>query len=291
MSHLAADQHRLTPIENKLLISRLSPFIRGQYIFQHRARKLVQNGSAPLCASEAGVTLIEVLLAVTLLGLLAVGMLAAIRMGFDTMHKTDNRLMENRRVAGAQHLVEQELAGFMPVRASCTPTPDAPGTPFSFFEGQPLSARMVSTYSLQEAWRGQPRILEYQVIPGDEGRGVRLIVNEFPYTGPVAVGQACLGMMADPNTGLQVPQFRPIQVGPQSFVLADKLAWCRFSYLVPAKPPNDEFWVTKWVFDAWPAGIRVDMAPLDDNRTRLRPLSITAAIAINRNPETEYVDK
>lgn len=240
---------------------------------------------------ETGVTLIEVLLAVTLLGMLSVGMLAAIRMGFDAMHKTDNRLMENRRVAGAQRVVEQELAGFMPVRAMCAPSLEGPGMPFSFFQGQPLSMRMVSTYSLQEAWRGQPRILEFQVIPGEEGRGVRLIVNEYPYTGPLAAGQSCVGMMVDPNSGLQVPQFRPIQAGPQSFVLADKLAWCRFSYLVPAKPPADEFWLTNWVLDGWPASIRVEMAPLDDNRARLRPMSITAAIAINRNPEIEYVDK
>jgi len=126
---------------------------------------------------QAGITLIEVVIAVSLLSMLSVGMLATIRMGFNAQHNTNSRLMENRRVAGAQRVLEQQLGGFMPVKALCSGTLDGASTPFVFFEGHPQSMRLVSTYSLQEAWRGQPRILELQVIPGDEGRGVRLIVN------------------------------------------------------------------------------------------------------------------
>jgi len=241
-------------------------------------------------APQSGITLIEVVIAITLLSMLSVGMLATIRMGFDALHRTNSRLMENRRVAGAQRLLEQQLGGFMPVKALCSGGPDAPQTLFPFFQGQPQSMRLVSTYSLQEAWRGQPRILELQIIPGDEGRGVRLIVNEIPYTGPLSAGQSCLGMAPDPVSGLLMPQFRPIQASSQSFVLADKLAWCRFSYLEPAQPPDVDHWRTDWVEPRWPRGIRVDMAPLEDNPARLRPLTITTAIPINRRPDTAYVD-
>jgi|HubBroStandDraft_1064217.scaffolds.fasta_scaffold03735_5 hypothetical protein len=239
---------------------------------------------------QSGITLIEVVIAVTLLSMLSVGMLATIRMGFDAMHKTNSRLMENRRVAGAQRLIEQQLGGFMPVKALCFPDPSTPPTPFAFFQGQPQSMRLISTYSLQEAWRGQPRILELQVIPGDEGRGVRLIVNEIPYTGPLSAGQSCLGMGADPVSGLTMPQFRPIQASAQSFVLADKLAWCRFSYLEPGKPPDVDQWRTDWVLPRWPKGLRVEMVPLEDNPARLRPLTVTTAIPINRLPDFTYVD-
>jgi len=241
-------------------------------------------------AAQSGITLMEVVIAITLLSMLSVGMLAAIRMGFDALHKTNTRLMANRRVAGAQRVLEQELGGFMPVKGICSAQSESPMTPFVFFQGQPQSMRMVSTYSLDEAWRGQPRILELQVIPGDEGRGVRLIVNEIPYTGPLSAGQACLGVGADPVTGLPMPQFRPIQASEQSFVLADKLAWCRFSYLEPAQPPGVDQWRTDWVLPRWPIGLRVDMAPLEDNPARLRPLTITTAIPISRRPEATYVD-
>jgi len=247
--------------------------------------------AAKIGRPTAGITLIEVVIAVTLLSMLSVGMLATLRMGFDGLHKTNDRLMQNRRVAGAQRLIEQQLGGFMPVKALCSGGLGAPPSPFVFFEGHPQSMRLVSTYSLQEAWRGQPRILELQVIPGDEGRGVRLIVNEIPYTGPLSAGQSCLAMVPDPLSGLTAPQFRPIQASPQSFVLADKLAWCRFSYLEPAKPPDVEQWRTDWVLPSrWPRGLRVEMAPLEDNPARLRPLTITTAIPINRLPDVVYVD-
>ena len=238
---------------------------------------------------ESGITLIEVVIAVTLFSMLSVGMLATIRMGFDGLHKTNSRLMANRRVAGAQRLLEQQLGGFMPVKAPCSGA-EGPPVQFAFFEGQPQSMRLVSTYSMQEAWRGQPRILELQVIPGGEGQGVRLIVNEIPYTGPLSAGQFCLGMAPDPPSGLTVPQFGPIQISTQSFVLADKLAWCRFSYLEPAKLPGIEHWRPDWVIQRWPIGLRVEMAPLEDNPSRLRPLTITTAIPINRLPNVNYAD-
>lgn len=240
--------------------------------------------------AQAGLTLIEVLLAITLLSMLSIGMLAAIRLGFDAQHNTNDRLMENRRIAGSQGALERQLAGFMPVKAVCPPGLDSPARPFPFFEGQPQSMRLISMYSLQEAWRGRPYIDEFQVIPGADGVGVRLIVNEIPYTGPLTAGLACLGMAIDPESGATVPQFQPIQAGPQSFVLADKLAWCRFAYLEPAKPPVDQRWRPNWVLPQWPLAIRVEMAPLADNRARLRPLTVTAAVHVNRSPDITYAD-
>ena len=239
---------------------------------------------------QSGLTLIEVLIAVTLLSVLSVGILMAMRVGLDALHKANSKLMDNRRVAGAQRVLEQQIAGFLPVNALCSGNPDAPPEKIVFFQGAEQSMRMVSTYSLSEAWRGQPRILEYQVVPGEEGHGVRLVVNEIPYTGPLGAGQLCMGMALDQTLGINVPRFRPIQVGPQSFVLGDKLAFCRFSYLEPAEPPKIERWRPDWVLHKWPLGVRVDMAPLVDNPARLRPLTITAAIRIHRSPEINYDD-
>ncbi|HVN05578.1 MAG TPA: prepilin-type N-terminal cleavage/methylation domain-containing protein [Bryobacteraceae bacterium] len=240
--------------------------------------------------SEAGLTLIEILVAMSLLSMLSVGVLAAIRLGLDAVHNTDARLMENRRIAGAQRALENQLAGFMPLKAICPAGPNGPQAEFPFFEGQPQSMRLASTYSLQEAWRGRPYIDEFQVIAGANGVGVRLIVNEIPFTSPLMAGLSCEGMAPDPESGRSMPQFAPIQIGPQSFVLADKLAWCRFSYLEPGKPPEDDRWRANWVQPHWPAAVRVEMAPLDDNRVRLRPLTITSAIRVNSLPELRYVD-
>jgi prepilin-type N-terminal cleavage/methylation domain-containing protein len=242
-------------------------------------------------SGQAGLTLLEVVIAVTLVSILSTGILMAMRVALDALQKANSKLMDNRRVSGAQRVLEQQIAGFMPVKTACAGSMDAAPTDIVFFEGAAQSMRMVSTYSLQEAWRGQPRILEFQVIPGEEeGEGVRLVVNEIPYTNSLEPGRLCVGMVPDAMLGVNVPRFRPIVVGPQSFVLGDKLAWCRFSYLEPAKGPQAERWRPEWVLPRWPIGIRVEMAPLIDNPSRLRPLTITAAVRFNRAPDVTYID-
>lgn len=228
-----------------------------------------------------GVTLIELLVAITLLSLLSVGLLMALRLGLNAYGKTQARLMDNRRVAGAQRILEEQLEGLMPVVAACG------GTKMAFFQGEPQVMRLVSTFSLQQAWRGQPQILEIFVIPGADGRGVRLVVNEIPYAGSLSAGQLCMG----PGAGGVGFGFLPVMPGPKSFVLADKLAYCRFSYLTPsAEPDHPKLWLPVFAVATWPAGVRVDMAPLDPDPSRLQPIAITAPIHIHRNPEIPYGD-
>jgi len=159
---------------------------------------------------------------------------------------------------------------------------DVPGAVIQFFQGQAQSMRFVSTYSLQQAWRGLPQILEFLVIPRDDGKGVRLVVNEHVYSGPRSAGMFCMG----PG------QYAPIEPGPTSFVLADSLAFCRFSYLAPAPPPvANPQWLGSWMLPKWPLAVRVEMAPFHDDAARLRPVTITQRIRVNRAPEIEYVDQ
>ena len=227
----------------------------------------------------------ELLVAITLLSLLSAGMLVALRIGLNSFTRVDTRLMDNRRVAGAQRIVEQELEGLMPVVTPCGRIP----MKLAFFQGEPETMRLISTFSLQQAWRGQPQILEIFVIPGDDGRGVRLVVNEIPYTGPVNAGQLCEGVMPDPQTGLGVPRFAPVAATPNSFVLADKLAFCRFAYYTQLPDPRLPLtWRSNWAKSGWPLAIRIDMAPLDPDPSRLQPISVVAPIFINRTPETDY---
>ena len=233
----------------------------------------------------SGMTLLEVVIAVSLLSLLMAGVMTSLRLGISALGRTNTRLMANRRVAGAQRVLQEQLEGFMPVVALYAPAPEAPpNTKMPFFQGEPQSMRFVSSYSLQEAARGLPRILEFQVIPGEGGKGVRLVVNEQLYSGPLAAGFFCLGPGAD---GFR---FRPIEIGPRSFVLADRLALCRFSYQEKPPAPADSRWTTVWIAPRWPAAIRIEMGPLDEEISRLRPVTVTAQIHVNRYPVFEYGD-
>jgi len=232
---------------------------------------------------ESGLTLMEVLIAVSLLSLLSLGMAIALRVGLSAMAKANTRLIDDRRVAGTQRILEQEIAGFMPVKALCgSADGQAPGALIQFFQGDAQAMRFVSTYSLQQAWRGLPQILEFLVIPREDGKGVRLVVNEHIYSGPRSAGAFCIG----PG------RYLPVEPGPASFVLADNLAFCRFSYLAPVSPPlRIPQWLPAWARPKWPTAVRLDMEPLRDDVVRLRPVTITQPIRVNRSPEIDYVDQ
>ncbi len=237
---------------------------------------------------QRGVTLMELLIAITLLSMLSVGILISLRVGLNAMTKVDSKLMSNRRVASVERILDQQISSIMPVTADCQPPGDAPSARIMFFQGEAESMRLASTYSLQQGARGLPMILEFQVIPGENGQGVRLVVNERIYTGPRGAGAACVGMAPDPETGAMGPSFVPIQIGAGSFVLADKLAYCRFSYRETMPAPELARWIARWIKPLLPSAVRVEMAPLIPDASRLEPVSLTIPIRITRRPLEPY---
>lgn len=240
-------------------------------------------------SSEAGLTLIEVTIAVTLVAVLSAGMMLALRIGLNSMEKANARLMQNRRVAGTQRIIEQQLAGLVPVTALYRPQGQGGALPILFFQGEPQAMRFVSTYSLADASRGAPQILELFVIRGEK-EGVRLLVNELPYTGPLSAGALSLGLIPDATLGAAVPQFLPVQARPNSFVLADRLSYCHFLYHEKAPPPDLSVWRRQWIHPTWPTAVRIEMASLDGTPRQLHMLSITAPIHVVHEPSRVYVD-
>jgi prepilin-type N-terminal cleavage/methylation domain-containing protein len=222
-----------------------------------------------------GTTLIELLIAITLVSLLSAGMLIAMRVGLNAMERTNDNLTANRKRAGAQAILEQQVAAFMPVMGDCLPSMSGPPMTIRFFQGEPQSMRFISMYSLEEAHRGAPRLLELQVIPGDQGQGLRLIVNEHPYAWPRSTLGFCLGLLPD-------PRFPPIVPGPRSFVLADRLHGCRFAYQERLPEPALARWLPRWIRqDDWPNAIRIDMPPYP---------SLVLPVRARKDPTVRYED-
>jgi hypothetical protein len=215
----------------------------------------------------------------------------AIRIALAAYSKTETKLMDNRRVVGAQRVVQQELEGLLPAFVLCgANSGGAAGTRAVLFQGGAGGMWMVSTYSLQQGWRGQPQLLQLFVMPGDEA-GVRLVVNEIPYTGARGAGQYCTGTINIPNTIAPLAQMIPVRSGPLTFVLADKLAFCRFSYYTPSSALNGPpTWQPNWLSKGWPLAVRIEMAPLTADPSRVQPISVIAPIHIRRDPEKVYTD-
>jgi len=224
--------------------------------------------------SERGVTLVELLIAITLVALLSMGMLYAMRTGLGALSATSARLNDNRKVVSVQRILESQIAGIMPVPANC-------GGKMIFFEGNSQTLRFVTNYSIDGAARGYPRVVEMQVIPA-EGTGVRLVVNEHLYTGPESASPICAG----PG------KFLPVQVGPASLVLADKLAFCRFVYrdvVIANRPPG---WLPVWINPMlFPTAIRVEMTPLSVDPSRVPLETVTIPIHVTRQVPAPYFDE
>jgi prepilin-type N-terminal cleavage/methylation domain-containing protein len=230
-----------------------------------------------LCArtrSQAGVTLIELMIAITLVAAISTGMLMAMRTSLITLEKVDSRLQSNRRVMGVEQMLSRQLGGVMPVLGDC-----GASARIAVFNGSEQTLHLVSTYSMAEGARGYPRVLEYQVIPAGGG-GLRLIVNEYLYSGPASTGPLC-----------QNGSFLPVQPKPDSFVMADRLAYCRFSYRqrVPDSPRGGA-WVPLWRSPDLPSAVRIEMAPLIPDPAQLPLVNVTVPIHITREVGVPYAD-
>jgi type II secretory pathway pseudopilin PulG len=228
--------------------------------------------------SEAGVTLIELVIAITLVAALSLGMLMAMRTSLVTLEKVDNRLQFNRRVMSVQEILVREIGGVIPVVGQCTVGSGSSANRV-VFQGNQQTLRLVSSYSLAEGARGYPRIIEFQVMPA-EGGGMRLVMNEHPYTGPASTAPFCFNMLPV-----------PAQVTPSSFIVADQLARCSISYhQVNRDAPREGNWVPVWNEVNLPSAVHIDMAPLAPDAAQLPLLSITVPIHVTLDVQVPYVD-
>jgi hypothetical protein len=222
-------------------------------------------------------TLVEILVAISLMGLLAAAMVTALTVGAGSWQDARNRLTLDRRIATANEILYAEFEGIVPIATQPDPSRPTPIPRAPFFQGEIESMRFVSNYSLTQGRRGGLRVVELQVT--QTGLGRRILLNELPYRGPGDLGGMITGMERDPLTGGPRLVFAPIQPRATSLIIADELETCRFSYLrVPRNRAEPALWVPQWNdLTRFPGAIRVEMTS-DSGEGRLLPVSITAPV-------------
>jgi prepilin-type N-terminal cleavage/methylation domain-containing protein len=223
-----------------------------------------------------GFTLIEMMIALTLVAAIITGLLMAMRTGLTVYEKVNARLEDNRRVMGLDLVLHRQFGGMMPVTGYC----GAGGPKVSAFNGDAASVRFVSSFSLAEGARGYPQVVEY-VAASDPNGGVRLMMNERVYFGPASIAPQCANNI-----------FPPVQVTPQSVEMAGKLAYCRFAYRVPVtdSPVGGE-WLPLWQRLDLPRAVRVEMMPIDANSSHLPMLTLNVPVHVTRLLNAPYADQ
>jgi prepilin-type N-terminal cleavage/methylation domain-containing protein len=222
--------------------------------------------------TERGVTLLELIIAISLVALISGGMLTAMRTSLLTNEKVTARLRSNREHMNLRQMIARQLGGAMPVMAPCASSTGG-GNDVSFFRGTPQMLRFVSSFSMAEGSRGYPQIVEYQVAPA-AGGGFRLIVNEHPYTGPASAAPFCM----DGNIA-------PVAVSESSVVAADRLSRCQFYFQQPVQQIafGDLQWVGDWNQPTLPRAVRIEMVPADGVPALLPPLDVIVNLRTDRD--------
>ncbi len=198
---------------------------RSQYAAS-AGREQRSNGTT---GKRRGMTLIEVLVAVALMSMLSVGLFTALQIGATSWQTTRERLMLDRRVATANAILHSSLASIVPLEAEIPPERTIGLRRLLFFQGEPDSMRFVSSYSVTEGVRGGLKIVELRVSSAPNG--LRILLNQLPYLGPLSAGSLVVGRVADPGFPRGRIIFSPIRALPTSLIIADELATCNFSYL------------------------------------------------------------
>jgi len=217
------------------------------------------------------------MVAVTLLGLLSVGIITALQIGAGSWMGTRERLTQDRRIASANQIFHSAFVGIVPMTAQSLPGSEARFPLTLFFQGEPQTMRFVSAYSVTAGNRGGLNIFELQVVDSDSGR--RVLLNQFPYGGPYQAGELITGVEPALDGSARRLLFQPVEPRGNSLIVADKLIDCEFRYLrKPRSPAEPPAWVDLWTDPrALPLAVSVRLAPAADPG-RLLPVSITAQI-------------
>lgn len=228
--------------------------------------------------AQSGFTLIELIIAITLVAAISAALLTTMRNALMTMERTQTRLEEARRAAGLQDLVRRQIGAVMPVRGVCGGTNANLLSPV--FRGNAARLLLVSSDSLAGGSRGTPSVLLYAVQPNPDGT-VRLEVTETPFSGPLSTAPLCAAALS----GLPVANVAPV-------VVYARLAFCRFLYrrMNPDTYVGQGPWLVDWTLPALPYAVRVEMAAAPGGEARMPVGPITVPLRIARLPGVQYGD-
>ena len=228
---------------------------------------------------RAGMTLIEVIVAVALMAMLSVGLFTSLQIGATSWSMTQAALMLDRRIATANDLLRSLLVSIVPIEAVTPPGSRLPRYRFTFFQGERRSMRFVSSHSMTGGTRDGLQLTELRV--SEYKGGTRVLVNQSRYEGPLSLGALVTGRVSVQGVRGGRLVFRPIRALPTSLIAVDQLRGCNFGYLKRARRGEPARWIPTWdERDALPAAVRIELTPSSkaEKKARAVPVSITAPI-------------
>jgi prepilin-type N-terminal cleavage/methylation domain-containing protein len=175
--------------------------------------------------SELGFTLLEVIVAVTIVTIMAVGMWAVMRISLRSWSRGTEFIDTNQRHRSILDLTRKQIGSAYNL---LVPVDPASGfSPYPFFNGAETSFQFISLNSLQFQESPSLTLVTYEVAQGNQG-GFSLLEKEARYLGQLTNTQ---------SSTIATDRTTPI---------FENLISCSFEYFDPGDNENPSGWVTEW---------------------------------------------
>jgi prepilin-type N-terminal cleavage/methylation domain-containing protein len=230
------------------------------------------SGKKKPIQAESGFTLMEMLIAVTLVAMLAVGMWSVFSVSVRSWSRGTEFIDNNQRHRSILDKVRKQIASAFPLYGSNNL--EQPGGSSFIFTGTENSMRFVTLNSLKFQESPGLTLVSFEVVEGVDGTH-SLVQTEARYTGQI------LDPALMTNLSGAIPIF-------------EDLSSCVFEYYDPGNNDNTAQWVQSWDGEAmrkFPAAVSITMIARDPrgnslNRHMVVPIRAEAhQFQINRvNP-------
>lgn len=182
-----------------------------------------------------GATLVEAVTALTLLALLATGLVAVTGNGLRAWAETREALRQDRRLGMASLRLHEAISSIVPL---VTPRPSG-DSPQPFFQGEERMVRFVTGHSPVKGPRSGMRLVTLRAIPASGGG--QLVLTDRP-----CPSLHELGAILEGTSGTAASRSEAAGEA-ESWIVAEEPADFSLEYLeIPTETDEPERWVRRW---------------------------------------------
>ncbi len=140
---------------------------------KYKANQSVQKCIIPWLPVDDGFTLLELLISMTLLVIIIVLMMGAMRMGSRSVVAGEKKMEEQERFRSVMSIIDAQIQSHVPL------TYTEEGHRKYYFRGEPKTLRLATNYSIWGAQRGY-LIVDYKVVSDNSGKETMMATESVP---------------------------------------------------------------------------------------------------------------
>ena len=195
-------------------------------------------------STAKGYTLLEMLISMTLIGLLMAALVMGIHVGNKAWAKGEAKLRQVHTAEERAQFIFQQVASLVPYKVTSS-NPDMPGD-FYILEASAVRLRFLSTYGTQYR-RHAGLIWDEYVIARNPRGDYSLVLRETPVRDDSALLPLLIERRSsDPDTGKTELIYRPFVLRQTDLRLMTGLQAARFEYFGAPGAGKQALWASTW---------------------------------------------